>query len=249
MRSDKPPFNDIRLRRAVAMAIDHQAIIKTLWDGQAEQVPGLPKSTSYALSPQDFPPEVRRYLEYRPDEAKKLLAEAGYTPESPLDVLITVTPQYPSPYMEQAEAILSMLNKIGIRARLNTLEYGAFLEQVARRQTYPAGMAISRATYSTPGAPFALINFHSTWGGSANRSIVRDPQMDKLIEAWSATPVETERQRLAREIQIRAVDQAYRVPLPVPVETVILQPWVKNFFGKAYLRHLGGILEKTWIDK
>jgi len=76
LRVDKPPFNDVRVRRAMSMAIDRQKQVDTLFEGHAVLGWGIP----YFYWQDELPSasDLGPYWQYRPEEAKKLLAEAGH---------------------------------------------------------------------------------------------------------------------------------------------------------------------------
>jgi len=244
MHNGAPPFNDVRVRRAVAMAIDKEAIVKTLYKGRAAIYPVYYSAAPYAMKIEDFPPEVRQYLEYHPDRSRKLLAEAGYP--NGFDTVINFTVRYAAPAVMVAEAIAGMLNEVGIRAKLNLMEYGRYAATVVKAN-YPEGeMAMSPASVLTPEAAHAL---GSPWSksGTVNRSIVRDPEYDALYERFAASTDEAERAELARQLQIMMVSKAYKVLLPITDSVMVGLPGIHfNWMGGS--RELGPLFENIWIE-
>src|SRR5262245_13852172 len=79
MRTDKAPFNDVRVRRAMSMAIDRSAIVDATLEGVGVMNPAVPAGLKEWSIPLDQLGEGERYLRYDPAEAKKLLAEAGHS--------------------------------------------------------------------------------------------------------------------------------------------------------------------------
>lgn len=245
MDTSSPPFNDVRVRRAVSMAINQKGIIDTLLNGRGALSGVLPVATAYGLAIGDYPPEVRRYLEYNPAEAKKLLAEAGYA--SGFETVVNFTPRYEPPAPMIAEAVVSMLNDVGIKAKLNMMEYTLFQRTVLVAK-YPAGqMALSNLSNGTPEAPLALTAFWSK-AGSSNRSMVIDPDYDKLFEEFRASGEEAKRTDLARRMQVMVADKAYRAHLPVAESTMLARPGVHfTWVGRDSFEY-NEMMGSIWIE-
>lgn len=130
-----PPFDDIRVRQAVAHAIDKEGVLQLFAQGFGE--------TTYAwVSPSDpwFDPDFDPYP-FDQDRARELLAEAGY-PDG-VTIEMAVIPANPSG--EIGEIVALMLEEVGINVQLNFLEVPVFLDQVAGQGQNP-GMAIVRST-------------------------------------------------------------------------------------------------------
>jgi peptide/nickel transport system substrate-binding protein len=124
MNDQKPPFTDVRVRRAINEAIDAKAIVKNFYDPSAvvadEFLPGAV-----------WPHGVKVSYPYDPAEAKRLLAQAGY-PNGFATTLWYMT--LPRPYLPQpqrvAEAIQANLKTVGISTKLEGFEWGTYLDRV-----------------------------------------------------------------------------------------------------------------------
>ena len=77
LRTDMPPFNDVRVRRAISMAIDRQGIIEGVYM-RGEPTPAIARGATEWSLPIDQLGEGARYYQYDPKEARRLLAEAGW---------------------------------------------------------------------------------------------------------------------------------------------------------------------------
>ncbi len=126
MNNSKPPFNDIRVRRAVAHALDRKAIIDGAMYGYATPIGSF------------FPPHNKAYVDltgmYELDieAAKKLLAEAGH-PDG-LEVTMRLPP---FPYARRSgEIIQSQLAKVGIKAKIENVEWGFWISEVYKKKAY-----------------------------------------------------------------------------------------------------------------
>ena len=127
----KAPFNNKKVREAIAMAINKQELIDLLFfsHGQKCYGPFMPKTDVY---PKDFKP-----LEYNPKKAKEILKSLGYTKEHPLTFTIT-TNTGNDIRVKAVEIIQQQLLKIGVKVKLRVMEWQAFLNTVVFPRNFDA---------------------------------------------------------------------------------------------------------------
>jgi ABC-type transport system substrate-binding protein len=177
----KPPFDDLRVRQALNMALDKDAMIKSVMRGMAyplnsPSIPGL-------WGTFDFEP-----VKFDPDGAKKLLAEAGY-PNGHDITMIYTSGRWPGDD-QIAEAMQGYWNNVGLRT---TLRKVAEAERTALTRTNPdtragqLGFFVKTSAY----VDYHLFRmYHSSATnieGTAQRTAYGNPQVDKLIEQEQAT--------------------------------------------------------------
>src|SRR5215470_5379104 len=103
LRTDQPPFTDVRVRRAISRAIDRQAIIDGVWI-RGEASGALPRGLKDWSLPVDQLGEGAKYYRYDPQEAKRLLAEAGHA--GGFKTQLTVTAGYGQDVVDAAQLVL-----------------------------------------------------------------------------------------------------------------------------------------------
>jgi peptide/nickel transport system substrate-binding protein len=131
-----PPFKDRRVRQALGLAIDKQKLLNLAWGGAGTvQIGAVPNFPPYSLPESD-------QLEYNPEKAKKLLAEAGY-PDGFQTQLLT----WNAPYMTKpAQVVQDMLKQVGIDVELKIMEMAQYFNTVYRFK-YPLSLHVMTAGY------------------------------------------------------------------------------------------------------
>jgi len=191
---ENSPFKDLKVRQAVAHAIDSQSIVDALLKGSSQVI----KSSCF---PSQFGCEtdVKTY-EYSPEKAKALLAEAGYPDGFTTDF-------YAYRNRDYAEAISSYLNAVGIKTNFNMLKYAALRELSATQ-----GVPVNFQTWGS-----YSINDTSAFTGQffkfGDLDTVLDPALrDALEVADTSTDPATRIEYYSKALNLIA-DQAYMVPM------------------------------------
>jgi len=213
LNQNKPAWNDSRVRQAVSLAIDRNALVRAVIRGQ-----GIP-----ATGP--FPPSFLacdglRGHSFDPSQARDLLAEAGYKDQDgdgvlesngrPLEMTLLTYRQRPElPVL--AEAIQAMLKPVGIAVNIQMVER---ISASLREDNWDGAMYFNNVVVT--GDPYGtLFNFFDT-EGSANFGGYSSNQMDELIEQLALLADRDERRRLACDASQTIVDDVAVVPLLYP---------------------------------
>jgi peptide/nickel transport system substrate-binding protein len=187
------PFHDKRVREAVSLALDRNAI------NQAETGGGGGIEGQWV--PEDMPGalQVTEPWEYNVDKAKQLMADAGFA--GGFDV-VNLTPL--PPYFPLAERVITMLGEIGIRTQLNQMDRGAFLAEINAGKAGKLGGIIINIS-GAGGDAFSRIRNFATCNGSASR--ICDPKIDEAVAAYDASIDPEERQEISDEVQQYMIDE------------------------------------------
>src|SRR5713226_8550239 len=124
MRTDQPPFNDVRVRRAISQALDRQGIIEAVYL-RGEPTPVIGRGLTAWSLPVDQLGAGATYYQYDPKEAKRLLADAGY-PKG-FTAQLTANAGLGRDLSDAAQFVQRCLKDVGITAALKLQEYGAYM--------------------------------------------------------------------------------------------------------------------------
>ena len=245
MRVDTKPFNDIRVRRALNMAINKQEIVKQYYGGNAElfAYPQHPDYGGYYEPLSAMPDNIKELFTYNPDKARKLLAEAGYPKGFTFKVQVCAC----SPdHMELLPLIAAYLEQVGVRLQIQPMEYGAFLSAMTTKTNAPGYLMNNGHTN-----PTTTIRKSFVTGQVWNASQWSDPKFDKKVEEAFELRDVGKRQEALRALTREIVAQAPYIWLPTQYVYTAWWPWVKNYGGelRAGAVRPGPIYARLWIDQ
>ena len=213
MRTDKPPFNDVRVRRAISLAYHRQGLIDALYEGVGVFNPAVPSALKEWALPVDQLGEGSQYYKFDPARARKLLAEAGYPNGFP--ATLSYTTYGSTIQVDAVQLLLKYLKDIGIDAKPIQQEYGAYISTTFYGKY--ESMAFG------PQTPFLdpdnyLFGPYMP-GELKNQGHVNDPVLvDMLIRQRRTADVPKRREVLA-DIQRYVAKQQYYVYASSPVYT------------------------------
>jgi peptide/nickel transport system substrate-binding protein len=197
----KNPFHDKRVREAVSLAIDRDAMNQAECAGLG-RIDGnwINDDVEYAIDWPKWPRDVAK--------AKRLMAEAGYPNGFAIDWL-TPAP----PYYSRGERILSQLQAIGIRGRLQTLERAVYTKrrQGGLKEWPGTNIILSGARIGASWANWYEAVFKCGGFLSADAFCVKD--LDAKYEQYLASNNPPERKALAEDIQREILENYYFVPV------------------------------------
>ena len=212
LNNAEKPFDDIRVRQALCYAIDKQAVIDLAFDGY-----GIPLGTSMFPSFSKYYDEsLTDYYTLNIEKAKELLTEAGY-PDG-FDMTITVPSNY-TPHMNTATVLVELLREAGIRATVQPVDWGTWLEDVYGNRKFQS--TITGLTSDNMTARKLLERFGSEVGN--NFTNYSNAEYDEILaKALSATDDE-EQTALYRELEKNLTENAANVYLQDMADLVALR--------------------------
>ena len=245
LRQDKPPFNDVRVRRAISMAIDRQKQVNTLYEGHAILGWGVP----YFYWQDELPSgaDLGPYWQYRPEDAKKLLAEAGYA--NGFETTLFYYEYFPQMTSQIQLVQQDLKRNLNIELKISKNDYTTFFGRYAEGKWegtawgFQTGYAVSldERTYQYMHSKSPKNYFH-----------VADPVIDELTTTLRQTPDRVTQQAITKKIVDREHDQVLRMWMPYDSGFLIWQPHLRNI-GQLDLRRNDGYgsstLARLWVDK
>ena len=216
LNPNTPPFDDVRVRRAIQHAIDKDLILETVLEGIAVDATGpVPQSANF------YHGDVERYP-YDPELAASLLAEAGY----PDGFSVTLYTYIGGPAVPVMTVVQDMLRMVGVNVELRALEIADWSQTVRSSEIPGTYMRITRS-----GDPheYVFSMLHSSSIPQNNYGRYANPELDALIDEAGQITDDAERARLYEEIQTLVVDEAVNAWIFSDINATAYRPGIENF--------------------
>jgi peptide/nickel transport system substrate-binding protein len=224
LRMDQPPFNDIRVRRALALTLDRDALVQLVLEGNGRPAYEDPISPEYQYHSAPKP------LQADITEARRLLAEAGY----PNGLKLTLScPNRPTTRTALGVAVREMARPAGFEIDVQTISYDVFAASVWRKNNFYVGLLNMQATED------AMFSLAMTSDAPWNETQWNNKEFDAVVAKARATVDPAERRALYAQAQALVTrDIPYIIPFYQDllaarrsyVEGVVIHPRGNRFY-------------------
>lgn len=244
-RADQAPFSDIRVRKALDMAINRKSIATGYYKGSADPIPCGPINpceTGYVNPYSDWPQQLKNEYSYNPTEAKQLLAEAGYPNGFQTTILCSTDDD-----VNVVQIIKAQLSQIGVDVNIDERD-PTTAQALGASQTYK--MYWNRNTGATAQPSSVVEMFRSTF--PMNFCQVKDPAFDAMCNQLDAAANANDVKKLVTKMDMYVLQQHWGTRL-FPINTYnFWEPYLKGYNGTCLTRmgDPGGWLwARLWKDQ
>ena len=253
-RYDKAPYDDIRVRKALQMAIDLPSIAKTHYGGTAEPYPSTLTNRNvkgWGFPYEIWPQELKDEYAYNPPAAKKLLADAGYPHGFKTHVIAASDSD-----MALIQIVKSYFADIGIDMEIRVMGTAEWVNYVEIEKKHDQLISRPYGPLGHTYAPLRAITRFRT-GYSANHMHVSDPVFDAFYPRATAAADEKELKQVLKEANEHVARSHYAISLLIPIQYSLCQPWLKGYHAQGHSiwmgtggpSMLGFYTSRFWIDQ
>jgi peptide/nickel transport system substrate-binding protein len=247
VNSSAPPFDNVDIRRAMALALDRKAFITIMFEGQAD-IGGtmLPAPAGLWAMPKEMLEKIPGYgpdIHANREEARKLMQKAGYGPDKHLAVKVS-TRNIPI-YRDPAVILIDQLKSIYIDGELDVVDTAQWFPKVARKD-YSLGLNLTGNAVDDPDQSF-YENY--SCGSERNYTNYCNKEIEKLFDEQSKETNVDKRKKLVWEIDRKLQEDVARPIIFHSRTGSCWQPYVKNITVMTNSSYNGYRYEDVWMDK
>jgi peptide/nickel transport system substrate-binding protein len=244
-----PKFADVRVRRAVSLAVDRDQMIQLLFEGYGKKFNSIPWPLLFDKEPTPESGVMGKWAKRDVPQAKQLLAAAGAEGLT----LNNAFYAYTQIYEKWPEVLVPQFREAGITLTGGKVDYTEFNSQ------WVGGKLKEFSTSGWLTSGFDPDNWfhgqvHSKSTG--NRSQFKDPEIDEWADAQQVELRPEKRKEIWRKIWDKDLDQAYRPPTAIGFTIEVYQPWMRGvrWSGTApgdnsSYYNWGDQVHYAWLDK
>ncbi len=230
-----PPMEKEGVRKAISLAVNQDEFDKITSGGLGGwSLPGV----SSDFFTQD---EIKKVVKFDPEQAKKLLADAGYPNGLDLKLTSSVARNTGSP-SAQEQLLQAQLKKIGVNATLETPDSATW-----RTRLYSGDFNLMLLNEKRFGDPDSLFYAQHLSSSSGNFEYIKDPKLDQLIQAQRAESDTAKRNDLIGQTSRYLYEKSYHTAVYREVMYTLSQAYVRNY--NSHWLTEGMDAQNIWLDK
>jgi peptide/nickel transport system substrate-binding protein len=254
-RNDVKPFNDIRVRKAMQMALNLPAIAKDYYHGLVDPYPSTVTSNNnmrgWGFPYPQWPQDLKDEYAYNPVAARKLLADAGYPKGFKTNVVADTVGD-----MDLLQIIKSYFADIGIDMEIRTMDSADWRNFVEVEHKYDQLCYRPYGLLGHTYPPLRALNRFQT-GDLGNFLMVSDPVVDECNARALTASSEEEKKQIVKEYNERVARQHFAISLLQLPAYSLCQPWLKGYHAQCHsiMMGVGGPSRlsfygaRFWIDR
>jgi len=243
---DKPPFDNLELRHAMALSLERKAFIDILSEGQGG-IGGVLQPQPYGLW--GMPPDMLKELPgYDPDvqenraQARQIMEKLGYRPDNRLKIKVS-TRDLPI-FRDPAVLLIDQLKEVYVDGELEVIDTTVYYPKIQRKD-FTVGLN-NQTSGPDPDRPLQLFyqcGANTNWDGYCS------PEVDKLIEQQSMETDEGRRKQLVWTIEKKLAEDGARPIIFYTRQGTCWHPHVKGLTIMVNSLFNGNRLEDVWLDR
>ncbi|MFV0296260.1 MAG: ABC transporter substrate-binding protein [Hyphomicrobiaceae bacterium] len=249
VNSAKPPFNDPKVRRAMDMALDRDAFITILSEGQYIKTAAMlpPPAGQWGFTKEQLQ-KIPGYgssveVEKSRAEARKIMEGLGYSASNPLK--IKVSTRNIAVYRDPAVILIDQLKAIHIAGELEVVDTSIWHAK-ATRGDYVVGLNLTGVGVDDPDS-----NLVENYTCKSERNYTKycNPAVDSLIFTQSHETDLAKRKAMVNDIQMKLIEDVARPMIYYGRIATCWQPYVKGYVAQVNSIYNGSRYEDVWLDK
>jgi peptide/nickel transport system substrate-binding protein len=247
VNSSNPPFDNLDIRRALALALDRKAFISIMFEGQGD-IGGtmLPAPAGLWAMPKEMLESIPGYgpdINANREAARKLMEKAGYGPDKHLAVKVS-TRNIPV-YRDPAVILIDQLKSIYVDAELDVVETANWFSKVARKD-YALGLNLTGNAVDDPDQ-----SFYENYSCNSERNYTNycNKDIEKMFDEQSQETNLEKRKKLVWEIDKKLQEDVARPIIFHGRTGTCWQPYVKGVTVMVNSSYNGYRYEDVWLDK
>jgi len=234
-RNDVAPFNDIRVRKAMQLAIDLPTIAKDYYHGLVDPYPSTLNANQYVkgwgFPYEEWPQDLKDEYAYNPTLAKKLLADAGYPNGFKTNVIASTEGD-----MDLLQIVKSYFAQVGIDMEIRPMETNAWRDFVSINHKHDQ---LVYRPYGPLGHTYAPLMGFARFRPPHNYWMVNDPICDAFYFKAIAANSEDKLKPILRDFNEYVARQHYVTSLLQMKSYSLCQPWIKGYNAQIHSVWMG----------